>query len=117
MEQSCPFCQIIAGEKPGRIVYRDDQVTAFWDRAPITPIHILIVPNQHIPSLNRANSGHEQLLGHLLLAAQQIAREQGIHDEGYRVLINTGPNGGQTVFHLHVHLIGGKPLPIGLATG
>jgi histidine triad (HIT) family protein len=116
MEQTCPFCQIIAGERPGRIVYRDDLVTAFWDRAPITPIHILIVPNKHIASLNEANHEHQALLGHLMLTAKQVARDQGIFDRGYRVLINTGRDGGQTVHHLHVHLIGGKPLPIGLAT-
>lgn len=117
MNKNCPFCQIIAGEKPGHIVYRDDLVTAFWDRAPITPIHILIVPNQHIASLNEANHEHQALLGHLLLTAQQIARDQSIFDRGYRLLINTGREGGQSVFHLHVHLVGGKTLPISLATG
>ena len=116
MEPNCPFCQIIAGERPGRIVYRDDLVTAFWDRAPITPIHILIVPNEHIASLNETSDSHQQLLGYLLLTAKQIARDQGIFDRGYRVLINTGRDGGQTVHHLHLHLIGGKSLPIGLAT-
>jgi len=117
MENNCPFCQIIAGKRPGRIVYRDERVTAFWDRAPITPIHILIVPNQHITSLNEASAKHSELLGHLLLVAQQVARDQDIFERGYRVLINTGRDGGQTVHHLHVHLIGGKSLPIGLATG
>jgi histidine triad (HIT) family protein len=115
MEHNCPFCQIIAGERPGRIVYRDDLVTAFWDRAPVTPIHILIVPNQHISSLNETNDEDKALLGHLLLTAQKIARDQGILDRGYRVLINTGRDGGQSVFHLHVHLLGGKTLPISLA--
>ncbi len=77
MEQTCPFCQIIAGERPGRIVYRDDLVTAFWDRAPITPIHILIVPNKHIASLNEANHEHQALLGHLMLTAQHSRPRPG----------------------------------------
>lgn len=116
MDHNCPFCQIIAGERPGRIVYRDETITAFWDHAPIAPVHILIVPNEHIVSLNDVTEDQQKLLGHLLLAARKIAQDQGVHDNGYRLLLNTGANGGQTVFHLHLHLIGGKRFPLDMAT-
>jgi histidine triad (HIT) family protein len=116
MSQNCPFCKIISGELPARIVYCDDDVTAFWDRAPIAPVHILIVPKEHISSLNDASASHQKLLGHILLVAQQIAQEQGVDQSGYRVLINTGADGGQSVLHLHLHLIGGRRFPMHMAT-
>lgn len=116
MNQNCPFCQIIAGELPARIVYQDDLFTAFWDRAPIAPLHVLIVPNQHIPSLNAAAPHQQDLLGQLLLTARRIAEEQGVAESGFRLLINTGADAGQSVFHLHVHLIAGKRFPLNMAT-
>ena len=112
---SCIFCKIIAGQAPARIVYRDELVTAFWDAHPQSPVHILVVPNQHMATLNDAPSGNDEaLLGRMVLAARQLAGEQGIAETGYRLLINTGPQAGQTVFHVHLHLLGGRPLRSGL---
>jgi histidine triad (HIT) family protein len=104
----CVFCQIVSGESPARIVYRDDLVTAFRDRRPIAATHILIVPNRHIDSVNGLGPDDSDLAGHLLLAARQIAAEQGVAETGYRLILNTGADAGQTVHHLHLHLIAGK---------
>ena len=106
----CIFCQIAAGQAPATIVYRDEQVTAFKDLLPVTPVHLLIIPNRHLDSLNQASPEDEQLLGHLLLVAQQLAAENGIDQRGFRLMLNTGREGGQSVFHLHVHLLGGAHL-------
>lgn len=106
--QDCVFCQIVAGERDQHVFYRDPLVTAFEDARRAAPVHILVVPNRHIASLNEAGPEDEALLGHLLLVAQRLAREQGIAERGYRLVINTGPDGGQSVFHLHVHLLGGR---------
>jgi len=111
MSSNCIFCQIVAGSAPAKIVYRDEQVTAFHDTRPIAPVHILIVPNRHIASVNAATPGDEGLLGHMLTTAATLAGEQGLAQGGYRLVINTGPDAGQTVFHLHLHLIGGRPMP------
>jgi histidine triad (HIT) family protein len=112
---SCIFCKIIAGQAPARIVYRDELVTAFWDAHPQSPVHILVVPNQHLATLNDAASGDEQaMLGRMVLVGRQLAGEQGIDETGYRLLINTGPQAGQTVYHVHLHLLGGRPLRSGL---
>jgi histidine triad (HIT) family protein len=104
------FTKIINGEIPGDIVYRDEQVVAFKDINPQAPVHILIVPVKEIPSVNEATADDEQLLGHLLTVARQVAEEQGVAETGYRLLINNGENAHQEVFHLHVHLLGGRPL-------
>jgi histidine triad (HIT) family protein len=104
----CIFCRIIAGEVPGEIVYADDRATAFRDIHPVAPTHILIVPNQHIASVNYLSEDDEPLIGHLFTVARQLAREQGIHASGYRLIVNTGPHSGQAVFHFHLHLIGGQ---------
>jgi len=90
------------------IVYRDEQVTAFRDRHPVAPVHILIVPNKHIDSVAALESEDEQLMGHLFTVARKLAEQEGIAKGGYRLITNTGPNGGQSVFHLHLHLIGGQ---------
>lgn len=113
--KTCPFCQIIAGQLPANIVYQDDSVIAFHDHTPIAPIHILIVPKIHIPSLNEADADQQELLGSLLLVAQHIARQQGIDQKGYRLVLNTGPDGGQSVFHLHLHFIAGRRFPMDMA--
>ena len=108
MTDSCIFCKIILKEAKATIIYQDEQVTAFRDTHPVAPTHILIVPNKHIESVGTLETGDEQLMGHLFTVARKLAEEQGIARGGYRLITNTGPNGGQTIFHLHVHLIGGQ---------
>jgi histidine triad (HIT) family protein len=108
MMDDCIFCKIIAGEAPGEIVYADERATAFHDIHPVAPIHILIVPNQHIASVNELSEGDEPLIGHLFSIARQIAQEKAIDGSGYRLIMNTGRNAGQAVFHIHLHLIGGQ---------
>ncbi len=108
MTDSCIFCKIISNEAKAAIVYRDDQVTAFRDLHPVAPTHILIVPNKHIESVRTLEAADEQLMGHLFTTAGKLAKEEGIDKGGYRLITNTGINGGQTVFHLHLHLIGGQ---------
>jgi histidine triad (HIT) family protein len=105
---SCIFCRIIAGEAMGEIVYADESATAFRDIHPVGPVHILIVPNQHIASVNDLTPEDEPMVGHLFSVARQLAREQGIDGSGYRLIVNTGRDSGQAVFHLHLHLIGGQ---------
>jgi len=104
----CIFCKIIRSEAPGAILYRDEQVTAFRDAHPAAPVHILIVPNRHLVSVNELEPEDEPLIGHLFSVAKQLARQEGIHENGYRLIVNTGAHGGQTVPHLHLHLIGGQ---------
>jgi len=108
MNPSCIFCKIAAGEAPATIVYKDEQVTAFRDIHPVAPTHVLIVPNKHIESVNQASAEDEATLGHLFLVAQKIAAAEGIAEGGYRAIVNTNTNAGQTVFHLHMHVIGGQ---------
>ena len=105
--QDCIFCKIITGELPSTQLYHDEQVTAFRDIHPVAPTHILIVPNKHIASINEMAPEDEPLVGHLFTVARQLAGEENIAEPGYRLIINTGPHGGQGVFHLHLHLIGG----------
>jgi histidine triad (HIT) family protein len=105
----CIFCKIISGESPAQILHRDKLVTAFRDIHPIAPTHILIVTNRHIVSVNELEAEDESLAGHMVMVAKQLARQEGVAERGYRLLVNTGAQGGQTVFHLHLHLIGGKP--------
>jgi histidine triad (HIT) family protein len=104
------FAKIIRGELPSDLVYRDDLVTAFRDINPVAPTHILIVPNQVIATMNHLTEEDEQLAGHMLLVAQRIAKQEGIAEDGYRLIINCNQHGGQEVFHLHMHLVGGRPL-------
>lgn len=108
-QPDCLFCKIVAGEIPSAKVFEDDQCVAFNDITPQAPTHILIVPRQHIDSLDKAEGMDRDALGQLLLAAAEIAREKGFAEAGYRVVINTNSDGGQTVFHLHVHLLAGRP--------
>jgi histidine triad (HIT) family protein len=104
------FSKIIAKEIPATIVYQDNLVTAFKDINPVAPVHILIVPNIEIASTNDVMPDHEQLLGHLFTVAKQVAKEQGVAESGYRLIVNNGSDSGQEVAHLHVHLIGGRKL-------
>lgn len=105
--ENCVFCKIIAGEIPGEIVYRDEEVTAFRDINPVAPVHILIVPNRHIPSNNEVTDKDTPVLGRLFTTARRLAEEEGIAADGYRLILNTGEHAGQVVFHLHLHLMGG----------
>ncbi len=110
-ENNCVFCQIIEGKAPAEIVYRDDQVIAFRDQHPAAPVHLLIIPVRHIPSLNRISEDDATLLGHLIIVTRKMAEQYHVSQSGYRFVINTGPNAGQSIFHLHAHLMGGRPLP------
>ncbi len=110
MAQDCIFCKIVAGEIPSKQVYRDDLVTAFHDINPVAPVHVLIVPNEHILSVAAVKPEHEPLLGHMFTVARQIAEELGVAESGFRLVVNTGSDGGQDVYHLHMHLLGGKRL-------
>lgn len=110
MSNNCLFCKIAAGEFGGPPLYQDDDVTAFKDINPQAPTHILIIPNKHIESVSHAGPEDQALLGKLLMTAADIAREQGIDDNGYRLVLNKGTYGGQSVFHLHVHMLGGRRL-------
>jgi len=107
---TCIFCKIITGDYPSTNVFRDEQVTAFRDIHPAAPTHILIAPNKHIDSVNTLVDDDEQLVGHLFTVAKQIAAQEGIAESGYRLITNTNAHGGQTVFHLHLHLLGGTPM-------
>jgi histidine triad (HIT) family protein len=106
----CLFCKIIKGDIPSTSVYRDEQTYAFRDINPAAPTHILIVPNHHIDSINLMINDDEPLIGHLFTVAKQIAAQEGLAENGYRLVINTNADAGQTVFHIHLHLLGGKPL-------
>ncbi len=104
----CPFCQIAARQKPATYLYEDELCVAFEDIFPKAPVHLLIIPRKHLTSLNDACPEEEALLGHLLAVAARMAREKGIDGSGYRTVINTNAESGQTVFHLHLHVIGGR---------
>lgn len=106
---SCLFCKIVEGSIPSAAVYQDDRVYAFSDINPMAPVHVLLVPREHIASLHDTDDGHRALLGHLLGTASEIARQKGL-GKGYRVVVNIGKEGGQTVDHLHLHLLGGRPM-------
>jgi histidine triad (HIT) family protein len=106
----CIFCQIAAREKPAAIYYEDDRCLALQDVHPRTPVHFLVIPRKHITSLNDVTAEDELLLGHLISVAARVAKEKGIDGSGFRTVINTNAEGGQTVFHLHVHVMGGRPM-------
>jgi len=102
----CIFCRIAQGEIPSKKVHEDDEVVAFHDIHPAAPVHLLMIPKEHVDSLITARQQHAALLGKMLLLAPRLAREQGATD-GFRIVINNGPDGGQEVYHLHVHVLGG----------
>jgi histidine triad (HIT) family protein len=104
------FEKIIAGEIPAAIVYKDERVTAFRDIRPAAPTHILIIPNKPIPTVNDVADEDESLLGHLFTVARDLARQEGIAENGYRLIVNCNAHGGQEVYHLHLHLLGGRTL-------
>lgn len=104
------FAKIIRGEIPSDMVYQDELVSAFRDVTPQAPIHILIVPNKVIPTVNEISDADEQTVGRLLLVAKKLAAQEGIAEDGFRLIINCNEHGGQEVFHLHMHLMGGRPL-------
>jgi len=106
----CLFCKIGSGQIPAKVVLQDDEVLAFDDVNPQAPVHVLVIPKRHVVALNDAGAGDHVLLGRLLEAATLVARKKGIAEAGYRVVANQGRDGGQTVFHLHLHVLGGRPM-------
>jgi histidine triad (HIT) family protein len=106
----CIFCKIVKGELPSSKVYENDKVVAFHDIHPAAPKHVLVIPKKHIASMNEAAEEDRELLGELFLAAKHVARELGIAESGYRLINNCGPDGGQVVYHLHLHVLGGEKL-------
>ncbi|KOR36940.1 zinc-binding protein [Planktothricoides sp. SR001] len=104
------FAKIIRRELPADIVYEDNLALAFRDKNPQAPVHILVIPKEAIAKLSDAESKDHALMGHLLLTAKRVAEQEGLSEDGYRVVINNGPNGGQTVYHLHLHILGGRQM-------
>ena len=109
-DKNCLFCRIIAGEIPGDFIHQDDRAVVLRDINPQAPTHVLVIPREHLESLDDASQRDEALLGHLLRVAARIANDEGLGESGYRTVINTGAGAGQSVFHLHVHVLGGRPL-------
>jgi histidine triad (HIT) family protein len=111
----CIFCKIVNGQAPATIVYKENGINAFLDIHPVAPTHILIVPDKHISSVNDILPEDEALMGQLFSVARELAEREGIHKDGYRLIVNTGAHGGQVVYHLHMHLMGGQRMrhPIG----
>lgn len=107
---SCIFCKIVKGDMPGAVIHEDEHIVAFEDINPVAPVHVLIVPRKHLATLNDLDGAPEGLEAAILRAARTIARERGIHDTGYRLVANTNREGGQVVYHLHFHLLGGRPM-------
>ncbi len=107
MDTDCIFCRIIKGELPADFIYRDEDMVVFHDRYPKAPVHVLLVPVEHIESVNSLRDEHSAIISKMVLKAKDIAQSLGIHDSGYKLVINVGSGAGQIIFHLHVHLIGG----------
>jgi len=107
MAIDCIFCKIIKGESPAIFVYKDEYMVVFHNIKPSAPIHVLMVPIEHIESVNSLEERHSEVISKMMLKAKEIARSLGISDSGYKLIINVGRGGGQVVFHLHIHLIGG----------
>lgn len=106
----CIFCKIAAGAIPSKKAYEDDRVLAFHDISPQAPVHVLVIPKKHLTSMMNLTPEDDMLLGHMFRTAQKLAEELGVAQEGFRLVFNTGVNGGQTVPHLHMHLLGGREL-------
>lgn len=104
------FTKIINREIPAKIVYEDDKCLAFRDTNPQAPVHILVIPKKEIASMDTATDADKEIIGHIMLKAAQIARDEGVAEDGYRLVVNTNRNAGQTVFHIHVHIVGGRAL-------
>ena len=113
MQEQCIFCAIANKKAPAEIIFENENFLAFKDIHPMAPIHMLVVPKKHYDSLNEVKDAEAQMLGELLINAKQVAKQLGLAEKGFRLMINTGKDGGQTVPHLHVHILGGKPhLPV-----
>jgi histidine triad (HIT) family protein len=110
MAADCLFCKIIGGQIPAKLVHQDELCIGFSDINPQAPLHALFVPKRHLATLNDATVEERELLGHLMFCATKVAREKGFGDSGYRVVMNTNRDAGQTVFHVHLHLLAGRPL-------
>jgi histidine triad (HIT) family protein len=108
--EDCLFCKILAGDIPAEVIYESDDAVAFRDINPQAPTHVLIIPRRHIATINDLQAGDESVVGSLYLAAKTIAAQEGLAEDGYRVVMNCNEGAGQTVFHLHLHLLGGRPL-------
>jgi len=106
----CLFCRIANRELPTEIIYEDDTVLAFRDINPQAPTHALVIPKRHIASINHATSDDVELLGNMVLAAKHVAAHEGLHDNGYRLVFNINNHGGQTVYHIHLHVLGGRQM-------
>jgi len=106
----CLFCRIVSKEIPAKILFENERLLVFEDIRPKAPSHILVIPKDHFASLNDAPDGAEALLGEILFRAREIAQERGIGESGYRIVLNTGRDSGQEVFHIHFHILGGRPL-------
>ena len=109
-EQDCLFCRILDGEIPADIIHESESTVAFRDLNPQAPTHVLIIPRRHIATINDIEPDDEELIGSLYSAAKQVAQDEGLTEDGYRVVMNCGEGAGQSVFHLHLHLLGGRPL-------
>ena len=109
-EQNCLFCRMIAKDMPAEFVYEDEQAVVIRDINPQAPTHLLVIPVEHLDSLDEAARRDEPLLGHLLRVAARVANDEGLAESGYRTVINTGAGAGQSVFHLHVHVLGGRAM-------
>lgn len=107
---SCPFCRIVSGEAPADIVHASDQIVAFRDLNPKAPTHILVVPKEHVSGMSDLGPEHGAMLADLFVSAAHLARAERIEESGWRLVANTGPDAGQSVFHLHFHLLGGRPM-------
>ena len=108
--EDCVFCRIVDGQIPADIVYEDDAVVAFKDIKPAAPVHLLVIPKKHIPSLADVKEEDKELLGHIMLVTKKLAEENQLVERGFRLINNCGADGGQVVFHLHFHLLGGRKL-------
>ena len=106
----CIFCKIVAGEIPSKKIYEDDKVLAFHDISPEAPVHFLVIPKEHIASLNEVNEENAEVFAHIFKTINKLVKEQGIAEDGYRVVTNCGEQGGQTVGHIHFHVLGGRNL-------
>lgn len=110
MLEECLFCKIFAHEIPAKEVYRDEETVAFDDIRPVAPTHVLVIPRTHIPSVHDLTAEHQPIVSRLIGVANGIADERGIARDGYRLVFNTGPQAGQTVYHVHLHLLGGRAM-------
>jgi histidine triad (HIT) family protein len=106
----CIFCQIASGKIPSDIIYQDEELIAFRDIKPQAPVHLIIIPRKHIPSIAQLSAADSELIGHMVAVANRLAKEEGVAEKGYRLAINCGEEGGQLVPHLHLHLLGGRRL-------